>query len=329
MIVCRTPFRISFFGGGTDFPNWYNKNSGSVIAVTINKYSYITARQLPNFFDYNYRIRYFKTEQVKKISNIEHPSFREIIKRYNENNKNLEIVHNADLPAMTGLGSSSSTTVGTINAILSLNNKTISKKNLALKAIEIEQKILKENVGSQDQIITAFGGFKHIRFDRKSKIHITELKNKSNIKKIENGLFLVFTGLTRKADIIEKDKILNCKKKSKYYRKLNMLTDQAKLLIESNNFSLKKFGELLSKNWSYKKNLSKLVTNKKIDKLYDIGVKNGAYGGKLLGAGNGGFLLFICNSKTKKILKKKFDKYLNIPIKFEKYGSQIVKYKNK
>ena len=326
MIICQTPFRISFFGGGTDFPNWFKKKTGSVISASINKYSYITARNLPNFFEYNYRIRYFKTEQVKKINQIQHPSFREIIKKYNHKNRNLEIVHNADLPAMTGLGSSSSTTVGAINALINLNDKKISKRNLAYGAIEIEQKILKESVGSQDQVISSYGGFNCIHFNKDSSIKVNQIKNKKNIKKIEESLLLVFTGLTRHALIIEKDKILNCNNKASYYDKLNKLTHEAKVLIESNRFNLRKFGQLLSKNWEIKKNLSRLVTTNEIEKIYKIGINNGAYGGKLLGAGGGGFVLFICNKKTKKILKKKFKKYLNIPIKFEHKGSQIIKY---
>lgn len=328
MIICRTPFRISFFGGGTDFPKWYSKNTGSVISVSIDKYSYITVRDLPNFFDYKYRLRYFNTEQAKKISEIKHPSFREIIKKYYNRNKTIEIVHNADLPAMSGLGASSSTTVGTIHALMTLDNRGVSKKSLAIRSIEIEQEILKENVGSQDQVVASYGGFNFIKFNRDNSIIVEPFKNLKNVKKIENSLLLVFTGIKRKAETVEKDKIKNFSKSLDYYSQLNNLTLEAKKLIESDNFTLKKFGELLSEHWKIKKKLSALVTNSNIDKIYNIGMQNGAYGGKLLGAGNGGFILFICNARTKKKIKQRLKNYLNVPIKFEKKGSQIVKYES-
>ena len=326
MIICKTPFRISFFGGGTDFPQWYKHNSGSVISASINKFSYITARDLPNFFDFKYRLRYFQTEEVKSLNKINHPTFREIINKYHNKNKTIEIVHNADLPAMSGLGSSSSTTIGTIHALMTLNNKSVSKKSLAYKAIEIEQKILKESVGSQDQVIASYGGFNFIEFKKNNTISVKPFKNLKNIKKIEKSLLLVFTGIRRKAEKVEKDKIKNLNKTTKYYSQLNNLTLRAKKVIESDNFRLNEFGELMSEHWRIKKKLSKMVTNSNIDQIYNIGMENGAYGGKLLGAGNGGFVLFICNLSSKNKIKKKLKNYLNVPIKFETQGSRIVKY---
>ena len=257
MIICKTPFRISFFGGGTDFPQWYKHNSGSVISASINKFSYITARDLPNFFDFKYRLRYFQTEEVKSLNKINHPTFREIINKYHNKNKTIEIVHNADLPAMSGLGSSSSTTIGTIHALMTLNNKSVSKKSLAYKAIEIEQKILKESVGSQDQVIASYGGFNFIEFKKNNTISVKPFKNLKNIKKIEKSLLLVFTGIRRKAEKVEKDKIKNLNKTTKYYSQLNNLTLRAKKVIESDNFRLNEFGELMSEHWRIKIKLSK------------------------------------------------------------------------
>lgn len=326
MIICQTPFRISFFGGGTDFPQWYENNSGSVISASINKFSYITARDLPNFFNFKYRLRYFKTEEVKELGKINHPTFREIITKYHNKNRTIEIVHNADLPAMSGLGSSSSTTVGTIHALMTLNDRKVSKKSLAYRAIEIEQKILKESVGSQDQVVASYGGFNFIKFNRDKSIIVKPFTNCRNIKKIEDSLLLVFTGIKRKAEKIERDKMRNFHKSLNYFSKLDKLTLKAKKLIESDNFKLKNFGELLSENWEIKKKLSSMVTNQNIDRIYNIGMKNGAYGGKLLGAGNGGFVLFICNVKSKKKIKQKLKNNLNVPIKFETAGSRIVKY---
>ena len=164
MIICKTPFRVSFFGGGTDFPLWYKNNEGAVLNTTINKYSYIILRDLPNIFEYGYRLRYYKTEQVKKLSQIKHNAYREILKNYNFKFNCLEIVHNADLPALSGLGSSSSSSVGLINALNKFKNKKITKKKLAQITINIEQNILKENSGSQDQIATSYGGFNYIKF---------------------------------------------------------------------------------------------------------------------------------------------------------------------
>ena len=209
-----------------------------------------------------------------------------------------------------------------------LNNKKVNKKDLAYKAIDIEQKTLKESVGSQDQVIASYGGFNHIKFNKDKSITVKPFKNVENIKKIENSLLLVFTGIKRKAEKIEKDKIKKIKKTVNYYAEINTITLEAKKLIESKKFKLKYFGKLLSKQWQLKKKLSSMVSNPNIDKIYNVGIKNGAYGGKLLGAGNGGFFLFICNSKTKKKIKQKLKSYLNIPIKFEKKGSQIVRYES-
>jgi len=201
MILCRTPFRVSFFGGGTDFPQWYLENGGAVISTSINKYSYITVRTLPDIFNYRYRLRYFKTEEVKNINEIKHPTFREALKKHFLKNKTIEIVHNADLPAMTGLGSSSSTAVGTIHALSFFNKKKLNKLDLALDAIDIEQNILKENVGSQDQVAASFGGFNYIQFNR-NRIKVNKILNIKNVEKIEKSILLVFSGTQRKANNI-------------------------------------------------------------------------------------------------------------------------------
>jgi len=323
MILCRTPFRVSFFGGGTDFPQWYSENGGAVISTSINKYSYITVRTLPDIFNYRYRLRYFKTEEVKNINEIKHPTFREALKKYFLENKTIEIVHNADLPAMTGLGSSSSTAVGTIHALSFFNKKKLNKLDLALDAIDIEQNILKENVGSQDQVAASFGGFNYIQFNR-NRIKVNKILNIKNVEKIEKSILLVFSGIQRKANNIERDKIKNLKKNYNYLNLMNQLTLEARSILLSNKFTIEEFGKLLDHQWEIKKKLSSMVSNPKINDIYELGIQNGAYGAKLLGAGHGGFIVFICNENVKNKIKEKLKNFFNISIKFENSGSKII-----
>jgi len=323
MILCRTPFRVSFFGGGTDFPQWYLENGGAVISTSINKYSYITVRTLPDIFNYRYRLRYFKTEEVKNINEIKHPTFREALKKHFLKNKTIEIVHNADLPAMTGLGSSSSTAVGTIHALSFFNKKKLNKLDLALDAIDIEQNILKENVGSQDQIAASFGGFNYIQFNR-NRIKVNKILNIKNVEKIEKSILLVFSGTQRKANNIERDKIRNLKKNYNYLNLMNQLTLEARSILLSNKFTIEEFGKLLDHQWEIKKKLSSMVSNPKINDIYELGIQNGAYGAKLLGAGHGGFIVFICNENVKNRIKEKLKNFFNISIKFENSGSKII-----
>lgn len=323
MILCRTPFRVSFFGGGTDFPQWYLENGGAVISTSINKYSYITVRTLPDIFNYRYRLRYFKTEEVKNINEIKHPTFREALKKHFLKNKTIEIVHNADLPAMTGLGSSSSTAVGTIHALSFFNKKKLNKLDLALDAIDIEQNILKENVGSQDQVAASFGGFNYIQFNR-NRIKVNKILNIKNVEKIEKSILLVFSGIQRKAGNIERDKIKNLKKNYNYLTLMNQLTLEARSILLSNKFTINEFGKLLDHQWEIKKKLSSMVSNPKINDIYELGIQNGAYGAKLLGAGHGGFIVFICNENVKNKIKEKLKNFFNISIKFENSGSKII-----
>jgi len=329
MIICKTPFRVSFFGGGTDFPTWYKNNEGAVLSTTINKYCYIILRDLPNIFEYKYRLRYYKTEQVRNISEIQHNAYREIIKKYNFKFNCLEIVHNADLPALSGLGSSSSSTVCLINALNSFKGKSVSKNQLAKNSIYIEQDILKENTGSQDQIAASYGGFNFIKF-KKNNFKVSPIKNKKNINFLSKNILIFFTGITRKSETIEKSKIQSIKKGNinNYLKELVNITKEGYRQLESSNLDLVKFGELLNKSWEMKKKLSKKVTNKKIDNFINIGIDNGALGAKLLGAGAGGFLLFVCPEKKQKRLITSLNKIKKIDFKFEKHGSHLVNFKN-
>tara|TARA_B110000881_G_C18546865_1_gene501720 strand:- start:234 stop:1220 length:987 start_codon:yes stop_codon:yes gene_type:complete len=322
MIISRTPFRISFFGGGTDFPEWYNKYSGKVISTTINKYCYISLRKLPPFFKYNYRIKYHKTEEVKKLSQIKHPSVRESLKHFKFNDS-IEAIHFADLPAQSGLGASSSFTVGFINSLKALQGNRISKKNLYLEAIHIEQKKSKEFIGSQDQVSAAFGGFNVIDFS-KSSIEVSPVLNKNNTTELEKSIFLVFTGFVRKAQQLEKDKMNKMNYNHEYYKQILDISNKAEEKIYSSKNIVSDFSELLNKHWWYKKKLSSKVTNINIEKIYNYGIKNGAYSGKLLGAGAGGFMLFLINPKKRDFFNKKFRKFTVVPVKFDNLGSQII-----
>ena len=322
MIISRTPFRISFFGGGTDFPAWYNQNTGKVISTTIDKYCYISLRKLPPFFKYNYRIKYYRKEEVKNINNIKHSSVRESLKYLKYKNP-LEMIHSADLPAQSGLGASSSFTVGFINGLKALQGFRISKKNLYSEAINIEQNKIKEFVGSQDQVAAAFGGCNIINF-RKNLIEVLPIVNNKNIKELEKSIFLVFTGLARKAQKIEKTKFSKANYNDNYFREILKIANDAEEKIYYSKNIISDYSELLQKHWWLKKKLSSAVTNKNIERIYNIGIKNGALSGKLLGAGAGGFMLFLINPNKRKSLIKKFKNFSIVPIKFENLGSQII-----
>ncbi len=328
MIICKTPLRISFFGGGTDFPDWYNKNGGAVISTTINKYCYSTLRTLPPFFNFKFRLRYFKTELESNIKKINHPTIREVLKRYHSNNdKGLEITHYADVPGLSGLGGSSAFTVSLLNLVNSYNENKISKKKLAELAINLEQNILKEKVGSQDQVACSFGGLNMIKF-KKSRIDVRKIKINTNIQNfLENNLTIVYSGFPRKAHYIEKDKIKLLNTKEEYYYQMKNITKEASKLFSYNDTSkfIKEFAFLLNESWKLKKNFSSKVTNSKINNLFETCLSNGAIAGKILGAGGGGFCLFLSknnNDKNKLIRNIKKNVFMNI--KFENTGSKII-----
>ena len=329
MIICKTPFRISFFGGGTDFPAWYKKHSGIAISSTINKYCYVMLKHA-DFIKCRYVIRYHKTESLNTIKKIKHPVVREVLNKYNKRKEGIEISHFSDLPGRSGIGSSSAFTVSMLNLVNHYNGKRLSKSDLAKKSMHMEQNILKEKVGSQDQYACAYGGFNEITFNKNRKIFIKRLnisQKKKNI--LENKKSIFFTGFTRHADKIEKDKMDNIKKKFEYFYKIQLIANEAKKILSSNNINfLHELSYLLNESWIYKKELSKKVSINKLDDLYSFALKNGAIGGKILGAGGGGFFMFISkNLNDKKRLIKNLRKLRYIDFKFENLGSHII-YKN-
>ena len=324
MIITRTPFRISFFGGGSDFPVWFKENGGGVISTTIDKYCYITCRYLPPFFKYKHRLVYSFIENVNKIDDINHPSVKECL-RWAKPSNGLEIHHDGDLPARSGVGSSSSFTVGLLQALHALNHKMITKKELAKLAIFIEQKKIKEHVGSQDQIAAAYGGLNYITFNQDETFDVQRLiLTKKNLNTLKQHLILLYTGQSRIASDIEKNKIVNLYNKKTQMREIQSYVNDSLKLFSSTVFNAKDFGEMLHETFKLKKELSDLVTNHEINYIYEKSLKNGAYGGKILGAGGGGFLLLVAPQDEHIKLKKIFGKYTVVPFDFEDEGSKVV-----
>ncbi|MAV63943.1 MAG: kinase [Candidatus Marinimicrobia bacterium] len=322
MIISKTPYRISFFGGGSDYPSWYNKYSGQVLSTTINKHIYITCRFLPKFFDHKYRVVWSKIENVQNIKNIKHPTVKSLLNHLKVK-EGLEIHYDGDLPAASGMGSSSAFTVGLINSLHSLLNKKISNYEIAKKAINFEQKIMKEAVGSQDQLATAIGGFNKIVFKRGNKFEISSKKNNININRLEKNLLLIYTGKKRVAHDIAKKYSGKLTTVNKRYIEIMIdHVNEGEKIINSRNID--DFGKLLHSAWLTKKKLSSSISSRKIDDMYDYVLKNGALGGKLLGAGGGGFILFYMRKELKKKFLKNNNSLVHVPFRFSKKGSEIL-----
>lgn len=325
MIITRTPFRISFFGGGTDIPAWYRENGGAVLSTTIDKYCYISCRRLPPFFEYKHRIVYSKIEHINNIHEITHPAVKETF-RFMDIKEGLEIHHDGDLPARSGLGSSSSFTVGLLHALYALKGKMIAKRRLALEAIHIEQEMIKEHVGSQDQVAVAFGGFNKIIFSGQHNIEVNPIiLSKTRVKLFQDHLMLFFTGFSRLASEIEEDKIKQISNKKRELSTLQSMVEEAINLINGEG-DVVDFGRLLHEGWRLKKSLSGKVSTSHIDNIYEIGIKNGAIGGKLLGAGGGGFILFFVKPNDQNKLRQALGHLLHVPFRFDTTGSQIIYY---
>ncbi|SMH41707.1 GHMP family kinase ATP-binding protein [Azospirillum agricola] len=325
MIISRTPFRVPLFGGWTDFPQWYRHHGGAVIGGSINKYCYISLRELPPFFEHKHRIVYSNIEQVHNISEIKHPSVRACLGEMGIET-GLEIHHDGDLPARSGLGSSSSFTVGLLNALHAYRGRMASKQELAEEAIRIEQQVIGENVGSQDQVWAAYGGINRIDFLTDGRIEVSPLLVSAERRSmLERNLVLYFTGFTRIASEIEKDKLRNLSSRETHLRTLYAMADEATEILRTEHRSLDEIGRLLHESWMIKRDLSSSVSNKRIDDLYDTALSAGALGGKLLGAGGGGFLLlyvpFAFQTRVHECLKD----LISVGFRFDG-GSKIVIY---
>lgn len=323
MIITKTPFRISFFGGGTDYPAWLNENKGSVLGTTIDKYCYINCRRLPPFFSNKHRIVYSKIEAVQSVSEIKHPSVRATLE-YMGITDGMEIHHDGDLPARTGLGSSSSFTVGLLHALYGMKGKMPSKQSLAIEATHIEKNILKENVGLQDQIFASEGGFMKIEFFDEQNFHTSPITlHNERLTELQSHLMLFFTGISRFASNIAGKKIENIpNKKKELTRMYEMVEEAISILTTSTNIC--EFGKLLDESWKLKRSLCDSITTPVIDDMYTSATSAGAIGGKLLGAGGGGFMLLFAKPQDQPEIKRRLKNFLFVPFKFDKLGSQVI-----
>jgi D-glycero-alpha-D-manno-heptose-7-phosphate kinase len=326
MIITRTPFRISFFGGGTDYPGWFREHGGAVLATTINKYCYITCRRLPPFFEHKHRIVYSHIENVKHNDEIQHPAVRAVL-NWAKVADGVEIHHDGDLPARSGLGSSSSFTVGLLHALQGLNGQMANKDGLASDAIHVEQKIIGENVGSQDQVSAAFGGFNRIEFHRNDSFDVSPVILPGHRREeLRDHLMLCFTGFSRIASEVAKSKIDNLKNREKELKLMRAMVDEALSILQNTYESIDSFGKLLDASWQYKRRLSDRVSTPEIDSIYQAAMDAGAIGGKILGAGGGGFLLIFAKPERHAAIRDRLNKLIHVPFDFEDSGSRVVLY---
>ncbi len=327
MIITRTPFRISFFGGGTDYPVFFKEHGGAVLSTTINKYCYITCRYLPPFFDHKFRIRYSNREETQTIDEIVHPSVRECLK-YMGIEKGVEILHTSDIPAMSGIGSSSSFTVGLLNALYALKGEVVTKRRLAFDAIHVEQNMIFEPVGSQDQTAAAFGGFNRIEFgERKDGLFVQTIPiNGDKLEYLQSCFLFYFTGFPRYASDVSKLQIEQTPKKITELNLMKGMVDEAINILNGPVEKFDEFGKLLHESWMLKRELTKLISNSNIDDIYEAAIHAGALGGKLCGAGAGGFIILFVPPEKQNKVKDKLKDLLLVPIRFENLGSHIVFY---
>jgi len=324
MIITRTPFRISFFGGGTDYPAWYREHGGAVLSTSINKYCYITCRYLPPFFEHRHRIVYSKIETVQDIAEIQHPAVRAVL-GWDPPLNGIEIHHDGDLPARSGLGSSSAFTVGLIHALRALKGNYISKDELATAAIHIEQDILKENVGLQDQVAVACGGLNRIEFYRDNQFQIDPvIAPNERIVELQDHLLLLFTRVQRIASDVAKSQIDNIKNRQSELKHMYKMVDRGITILQKPTTPITDFGELLDEAWKYKRSLSDSISTPKIDGIYALAKSNGAIGGKILGAGGGGFILFFAPPSRHGDILAALSDLVHVPFRFDHSGSRIV-----
>lgn len=326
MIITRTPFRISFFGGGTDYPGWYREHGGAVLATTIDKYCYITCRHLPPFFEHKHRIVYSRIENARHNDEIEHPSVRAVLNWSNVVD-GLEIHHDGDLPARSGLGSSSAFTVGLVHALRGLRGQMASNDALARDAIHIEQNLIGENVGSQDQVSAAYGGFNRIDFHRDDTFDVAPvILSALRRDEFRDHLMLCFTGVSRIADAIAKSKIDNLKKRETELNRMREMVDEAVAILADSRVSLDEFGKLLDLGWKYKRSLSDRVSTPEIDQIYETAMRAGAIGGKILGAGGGGFMLLFAKPERHAAIRERLKDLVHVNFNFDDSGSRVVLY---
>lgn len=324
MIITKTPFRMSFFGGGTDMPDFFNEYGGAVISTTFDKYCYVNVRHLPPFMPYYSELVHNRFERVKDINEIEHPLIRECM-RFHDIHE-IRLTYEGDLPARTGLGTSSTFAVGMLNAFCALKGKMMSKRQLAEEAIHVEREVLKEHGGWQDQIAAAYGGLNRIDF-ADNQFKVTPIIIHPDRKKLLNDSLLMFyTGVSRFSSEIQKDTMSNQKDKLAQLQEMLSLVEDAQNILVDKQSDMTDFGRLLDHTWKLKRGTGNKVSNNSIDELYARGIKAGAQGGKLLGAGGGGFLLFYVEPDKQNAVMRELDELMHVPFKFEDEGTSVVHY---
>jgi D-glycero-alpha-D-manno-heptose-7-phosphate kinase len=325
MIICRTPFRISFFGGGTDYPAWYRTHGGAVLATTIDKYCYLTCRYLPPFFEHRIRLVYRKIETCKTVDEIAHPVVREGLK-FLTIDRGIELHHDGDLPARSGMGSSSAFTVALLHALHALRGEMPTKKQLAAESIHIEQEVLRETVGSQDQVLAAHGGFRHVKFLPGGDIAVVPMTlPAARLAELQAHLMLFYTGIVRTASDVAKSYVEDIESRTRQLRIMKELVEES-IAVLTGGEDIRLFGQLLHEAWQAKRSLSARVSNPPVDALYERARAAGALGGKLTGAGGGGFLLLFAPPEKQPAIIAALDDLIHVPFAFESAGSQVIFY---
>ncbi len=327
MILTQTPFRVSFFGGGTDYGAWVEAHGGAVLSTAINRHCYLSCRRLPPFFPHRYRIAYSQIETVTDIVDIQHPAVRAVLEYMGFHEDALEIHYDADLPARCGLGTSSSFTVGLLQALLAFRGRSMPKKELAQLAIHLEQKVMCETVGSQDQTAAVYGGFNRIDFHRDHSISVTPvIAPPGRVQLLQDHLMLFFTGFSRIASEIAKAQVASLKEKESVLHAMRKMVDEAWDILQNEKLDIRAFGELLHTAWLQKKSIASNVSTDAIDRIYERARAAGAVGGKLLGAGGGGFMLLFAEPSKQQAVKEALSDLLHVPFAFEPDGSRVVIY---
>lgn len=324
MVITKTPFRMSFFGGGTDIEEYFKEYEGAVLSTTFDKYCYVNVRHLTSFFDYSTELCYSQIERVSDIDNIEHPAIRNAMRMLDIHQ--IRLTYEADLPARSGLGTSSSFAVGMLNAFHALKGQYVDKRKLADEAIYLERVLCEEMGGWQDQIAASYGGFNRINF-RGNEYHVSPvIISPKRKKQLNDNLLLFFTGFSRFSSDIQKDNHIADKKNYSLLQEMFKLVQEAEQVLTNESKDLDEFGKMLDQTWKMKKRTGKSISTDSIERLYAKGINAGALGGKLLGAGGGGFIIFYVPEERKKEVKKALEDLLYIPFGFENNGSQVIYY---
>ena len=325
MIITQTPFRMSFFGGGTDMESFFREHGGAVISTTFDKYCYVNVRHLPCFFEYSTELSYSRIERVTELDDIEHPAIRNAMKMLDMHE--IRLTYEADLPARSGLGTSSSFAVGMLNAFYALKGKYADKKKLADETIYLERVLCNEAGGWQDQIAASYGGLNRINFNKDGTYDVCPVIIHPNRKNsLNDNLLMFFTGFTRLSSEMQQKNKVGYEEHIEQLKQMLELVDEAERILVDDNEDLDDFGRLLDKTWRLKRQTGGAITTNSIDELYERGIRAGALGGKLLGAGGGGFLVFYVQPDKKAAVMDMMKELLYVPFRFEDGGTRVIHY---